>query len=288
MSSEGLLSRPALTEDELAEIRALAAACEDADRHGVKLNWRMMARRVAGHGADVCWCEGNTIVGYAPLDRFGDSAEMTALVHPAYRRRGIGRALVEAARAEAHHQGCAEQLLVNVRASVSGAAFLAALGRTRTSSEYHLTWQADGPPAMPPGPLTFRRAKQADREFLTRIAALSFGTSDTEAQRMADDDLASAEAVAFLALRDGQPVGRLSALREEGGIYLRSFGVLPDERGRGIGRALLAATIAAFWREGARHFSLDVVTDNSDALALYRSVGFREVYAYDYFDWPLR
>jgi ribosomal protein S18 acetylase RimI-like enzyme len=288
MSDEGLLTRPTLIEDELAAIRALAAACEEADGHGVKLNWRMMARRVAGRGGDCCWREGEAIVGYAPLDRFGDSAEVTALVHPAYRRRGIGRALVEAARAEAHSQGCAELLLVNVRASATGAAFLAALGRARTSSEYHLTWQAEEPPAVPQGPLTFRRAERADRDFLTRITILSFGTPETEARRMADDDLASAEAVAFLAICDGQPVGRLSALREEGGIYLRSFGVLPEERGRGIGRALLAATIAEFWREGIRQFSLDVVTDNSNALSLYHSVGFREAYAYDYYDWPLR
>lgn len=288
MNGEGLLPRPALTGDELAAIRALAAVCEDTDGHGVKLNWRMMARRVAGDGGDFCWREGDTIVGYAPLDRFGNSAEVTALVHPARRRRGIGRALVEAARAEARGQECAELLLVNLRVSVSGGAFLAALGRPRTSSEYHLAWHAEAPPAIPPGPLRFRRAERADRDFLTRITTLSFGTPDAEAQRMADDDLTSAEAVAFLALRDGRPVGRLSALREEGGIYLRSFGVLPDERGRGVGRALLAATIAEFWREGARHFALDVVTDNSNALALYRSVGFREVYAYDYHDWPLR
>jgi ribosomal protein S18 acetylase RimI-like enzyme len=287
VNSAGLLLRQALTEGELAAIRALAAVCEDADGHGIKLNWRMMTRRAVGHGGDCCWREGDTIVGYAPLDRFGDAAEVTVLVDPAYRRRGIGRALLEAAHAEARHQGCAELLLVNVRASATGEAFLAALGRTRTSSEYHLTWQDDSPPAVPPGPLTFRRAEQADRDFLTGITTLSFGTPEAEARRMADDDLASAEAVAFLALRAGQPVGRLSALREEGAIYLRSFGVLPDERGQGIGRALLAATIAEFWREGARQFALDVVTDNNNALSLYRSVGFREVYAYDYYAWPL-
>lgn len=269
-------------------MRALAEICAAHDRHGVKLNWRMMARRQAGQGGDFCWYADDVLVGYAPLDRFGAGGEATTLVHPDLRRRGIGRALVTAAHEAARRQGVTELFLVNVRASATGHGFLAALGRALTFSEYHLEWAQVGPPAVPTGPIAFRRAERSDLDFLTRIAAISFDRPDDEARQMGEDDLAGSEASAYLALRDGQPIGRLSALHEDGGIYLRSFGVLPEERGHGVGRALLAATIAHYWQEGERQFSLDVVADNSNALSLYLSVGFHEAFAYDYYDWPLR
>lgn len=53
--------------------------------------------------------------------------------------------------------------------------------------------------------------------------------------------------------------------------------VAPDERRRGLGRALVSAALdSAAWR-GAHRVYLEVAVDNAAALSLYRSVGFAEV-----------
>ncbi len=55
----------------------------------------------------------------------------------------------------------------------------------------------------------------------------------------------------------------------------------------GHGRQLLAATLWAMRSEEHRRFSLDVATDNPQALSLYASCGFRQVEVYDYHYVPL-
>lgn len=283
----GLIVRESLAEAELAAVRELVAHDEAHGGQGIKLNWGMMGRRQPGQANDFCWYDNDQLVGYAPLDSFGPSGEVTALVHPGQRRRGIGRALTAAAHDEAQRRGYTELLLVNVRASKTGKDFAEALGYPLGSSEYHLEFAGKSPPAVPANSLHVRQAEATDLPFLTQISILSFDMTEEESRQLGETDVAGGTSRSYLIERDGALLGRLGVLKEDGGIYLRSFGVLPEERGHGIGRILLAETIARLWAEGERHFSLDVVTDNKNALGLYQSCGFTETLAYDYYSWPL-
>jgi RimJ/RimL family protein N-acetyltransferase len=52
------------------------------------------------------------------------------------------------------------------------------------------------------------------------------------------------------------------------------MGLLPDWRGRGLGRRLIEATLAQARRLGLKRVELDVYADNTRAIALYERVGF--------------
>lgn len=287
MPANGLLGREQLGADELATLRALEARCTAHDGHGVKLNWEMLGRRPLGLTNDFCWYADGALVGYAPLDAFGRDAELTVLVAPEARRHGIGGALADAAVAEARRRGVAELLLVVERASTSGSAFAAARGLRFGNAEYHLELDASIAPAPATTPITMRTVTPDDLPALIRLMQEAFDLADEgEARQIAETDLARAGARAYLAEIDGATVGRISALISEREVYLRAFSVLERYRGRGIGRALLLGTIARLRAAGHRHFSLDVVTDNHNALGLYTSSGFREVSVYDYYPWP--
>lgn len=59
--------------------------------------------------------------------------------------------------------------------------------------------------------------------------------------------------------------------------WVRTLAVVPEHRGRGLGRALLLASMAALRKEGMERVHLSVDTDNeSGALQLYSSAGFTE------------
>src|SRR5215211_725422 len=56
--------------------------------------------------------------------------------------------------------------------------------------------------------------------------------------------------------------------------YLAELYVVPDRRGRGLGRALLEAAIETARGEGADHMDLGTSEDDVAARALYESLGF--------------
>lgn len=58
---------------------------------------------------------------------------------------------------------------------------------------------------------------------------------------------------------------------------IRSVGILPGQRGKGIGRSLLRFALSLFAKQGLTKCHLTVSTTNLAALELYKSLGFEEV-----------
>jgi len=90
--------------------------------------------------------------------------------------------------------------------------------------------------------------------------------------------------VAWVADRPaGAAVGRRFTLAEPGWgvvapeVLELSMAVVPAQRGRGVGRALLRGFLARLVEAGERAASLAVSLRNEPALRLYRRGGFREV-----------
>ena len=83
-------------------------------------------------------------------------------------------------------------------------------------------------------------------------------------------------AVAFLVVRDGSTaVGCGAVLRDARGWgEVKRMYVRPDQRGHGIGFRLLAEIEAVARRDGLPWLRLETGIHNTEALALYRRVGF--------------
>ena len=75
-------------------------------------------------------------------------------------------------------------------------------------------------------------------------------------------------------------IGRIPVIADEteaGECYLDSVGVLPEYRGLGVGRALVAAFCDKAFAEGHECVGLIVDYDNPEAERLYTSLGFGRV-----------
>lgn len=134
--------------------------------------------------------------------------------------------------------------------------------------------------------LSIRPARAADAsliiEFIKALAAY---------ERLADQVDASADdvAAALFALEprvfcdiaswDGVPAGfaiwfyNFSTFRGRHGIYLEDLFVLPELRGRGIGKALLVNLAARACREGCARVEWSVLDWNQPAIDFYSSLG---------------
>ena len=81
--------------------------------------------------------------------------------------------------------------------------------------------------------------------------------------------------IGFVAEADGVMIGQLTLrlLEGRGGLGMV---VAAGQRGRGVGRALIAAAVAAARERALVAIDLDVFAHNTGAIGLYRSCGFVE------------
>ena len=106
--------------------------------------------------------------------------------------------------------------------------------------------------------------------------------------------LADSRCYLFLALRDGRPVGLLSAYRfpevTAGGhcVYLYDLIVAEGHRRRGTGAALVQALLAACRAEGVRHLWAGTALGNAAAQRTFAATGATRVgETYAEYEWKL-
>ncbi|MGH9465812.1 MAG: GNAT family N-acetyltransferase [Terriglobales bacterium] len=92
----------------------------------------------------------------------------------------------------------------------------------------------------------------------------------------------------FLArsLRRGELEGMVLASRVKPDVaHITQICVLPERQRRGLGRALLARTLASLRNQGLRAVTLTVTSENASALTLYRDCGFVDLSEFDAYVW---
>jgi GNAT superfamily N-acetyltransferase len=127
------------------------------------------------------------------------------------------------------------------------------------------------PPVAPPPDVEVRRATAHDDLLAAaRIAAVAFGMPEP----VSVPDQTSDENVVYVALVDGEPVARAAASFSPHGVTLFGGATLPEARGRGAYRALVAAR----WDEAVRRGVPALVTQASPmSRPILARLGFREV-----------
>lgn len=112
-----------------------------------------------------------------------------------------------------------------------------------------------------------------EKRYLAQIEALPL----ERIEGFLRDSVAN-DAVQFMAVDHGQVVGWADifpswahAVAHCGSL---GMGVLPEYRGKGIGRQLLQACISKAATKGITRIELEVRADNERAIALYKALGF--------------
>lgn len=288
-SRQGILAIPDLTEAHRRAVEELARVC----RHHDELALPLYLAEV-GNTTDTnqfFYYLDNHLAGFVSLAPGEDDVELLGMVHPDHRRRGIGCALLDAARNECRRRGAKGLLLVCEEPAVAGHAFVRAVGGTYRFSEHRMQLDCEyfGRAEKPRPPrLRISSAAIEDIERLIAIRIDSFGGSEEKARAELERWLHNPRFELLLANRDQQAIGMMRVTHFESEIFLNSFAVVSEHRGRGVGRELLVAVLDRLATERGKPIALEVETDNHSALSLYRGVGFREVTTFHYFQLPRR
>jgi len=237
--------------------------------------------------------ENKVLVGYLGLCNFGgDTVEVSGMVHPNFRKKGIFKKLYLLAREEWQKMCPSEVLALCDHTSVSGLAFINSLGAEYASSEYKMCLNnvltLDSPPSHG---IKLRLATSEDVAEMYRQDSINFGLvekkiDDKEVQEEIEKtaiQVDDANTINYLAELTGKIIGkiRITITNNEGFIY--GFGVLPDYRGKGYGREILCYALDILKKKQVDNIFLEVATENKNALRLYESCGFEEISVMDYY-----
>nr|WP_314464233.1 GNAT family N-acetyltransferase [uncultured Clostridium sp.] len=241
--------------------------------------------------------DGEELIGYLGICSFGGISqplEINGMVHPLYRRQGIFSKLNEMVIAECRRRGAGILALCD-KNSVSGQKFLETAGAVYKYSEFEMYLNNETYEAMEkqaPSGITFRKAVNADALEIARQNTIYFGDDpvDENEDAVNSDILLPEEEekrgmTIYIAEKGDRIIGKVNLQMSSGGtggIY--GLGVLPENRGKGFGRAILINAVEKLKVAKAEEIMLQVAAENATALNLYKSCGFQETSVMDYFE----
>lgn len=288
-----------LRQEDYDLIHSLQLHCSNEDQITLKLelDYKLSDAVNRNDKADIhdinefMYFSGAQLVGYIGISAFGGtsaSPEVTGMVHPNYRRQGIFSKLFELALAECRQRNGASVLLLCDRKSAPGQKFLEKAGAAYRVSEFEMFLHEESSEATEKRlcDVTLRKATNADAFEIARQNAIYFGDrleEEDENIPLPEDEERRGMTI-YLAEQNDQVIGKvhLQLANGLGGIY--GLGVLPEHRGKGLGRAILLGAIEKLKAANATEIMLQVAAENTTALNLYKSCGFRETSVMDYFD----
>ncbi|MGB8348224.1 MAG: GNAT family N-acetyltransferase [Ktedonobacteraceae bacterium] len=286
----GLVQKQLLTPADIEAVSRLAGVCNAYEQLDMRADWLDVRPEYFGNMHDYLYYEDDRLVGYLFLRRNGTAQkEVTGIVHPDYRRRGIFSTLLAAAREECKQQQVQKLILICEDRSASGQAFIAASRARHDFSEHKMVLGSFHESYSFDDRLAIQEADMSDLDALITIIADGWGRGTHEVRESVTFNLQEPTCDVYIArfggdeLSCGEPVGCLRAydFAREIGIY--GFVVRPDYRGRGYGRQTLEEVIRAVQSRSQKPIMLEVDTDNTTALNLYRSCGFEVVRTYGYY-----
>lgn len=287
----GTLRWRALAPEDRAPIEALGAACQAQDGGGHLLpTGRYLPGPDTPHASVGAFAEDGALVAASSARLASVSpaplAELVGQVHPAWRGRSIGRALIQWGVAEAqallrrHAPSESSVIQIASEALTSSAERLYARhGFTQSFAEDVLRYDLARPAPDAPLPAGIALAAWApelagqffaayDGAFRTRPGFP--GWSAEQWVEWATDDEDFRPDMTLLARAGDQPAGFV--LGAEG--WLVQVGVRPEWRGHGLAAALVAELLRRAHAAGWPQVLLDVNVNNPEAARVYTRLGF--------------
>ena len=285
---DGIMVPVWLSTQQVSQVRALAGSCEARDGYSMeaRLDFGMLETRPEGSVSDVLWYESGQLVGFAGMNSYGNPSEVeaTILVHPDFRRRGMGRIMARAVVRECQKRGVRRLLVVLPQESREGAGFAHMMGTRHSHSEYTMDLDVTRITSFEtmPGSVELRPAGVEDVPIMATIVASAFAEPVGEEEQALVRLMKDSTRTTYLATQDGRPVGVIQSAVSDGRAFIIHFAVRPEMQGQGIGRQMLMAIVRGLQNSGSQWITIEVETENRNALSLYQRCGFVTINATDY------
>ncbi|MGX9133029.1 GNAT family N-acetyltransferase [Rummeliibacillus sp. JY-2-4R] len=226
--------------------------------------------------------EQDQLLGYlSAIDLYGlNTYEWSAIVHPDYRRLGIGTAMVQGfASALAERDALGEMALTFN--SEAGHQFLEKMEYEYSSTE--ATLHAIAKICTISKNITVRPFEEQDRETLIKLMHDGFGDLPEETNELITYNTETPGRTLYMVEVENQKVATVSLVENDMGIWITAFTVQQLFRRKGIGSAILQWAKNETFERQQENVLLDVEIDNRNALSVYKNAEFTPIQQVDFF-----
>ena len=232
------------------------------------------------------WERDGRLAAFAILRSRGEELSVNGFVHPDFRGRGLGTAILQATETRAREGGARKLDNGILAADRAAAALLEANGYREVRHDYVMAIELEQPPPAPEWPESLE-PRPFEREH-----ARAFWAADDEAfqdergyesepfEEFVERRLESPrfQPALWTAVWDGDEIAAtlIADCKRFGAGWIAGVSVRRPWRRRGLGRALLLRSFGQLYERGERRVSLSVDTENpTGATRLYERVGMR-------------
>lgn len=269
-----------LTMEQLYDVEKLQKEVEVFDKIELKLNWDMLRDRESDH-FDFLHYENNELIAFIGLYPFGSTVEVTGMVKPRERRKGQFTKLFKKAMKSAGKIGY-KRILLNAPSTAREAKdFLKKQKADYSFTEHQMKWR--------PRPLTvsysefkLRPTERKDADLRIQLDMLAFDLSEEDALANESNIFNDPDTDLFMIEVNHKAIGKIQIYLEDSQAWIYGFSILPEFQGQGIGSKVLRYLVQEQSKKGYS-VHLEVETTNTNALGLYKAVGFTVIHAQDYY-----
>lgn len=289
MSEITICLKQYLSEENCRKIEELKKKCTDIEEVFLKLELEFKLNMSHKHkdepyeyANEFFYYSGEALVGYLGICSFGGvAAELTGMVHPLYRKKGIFQRLYSLAKDECIRRNFKKILLVCDNRSSSGLSFIKSTGAVYAFSEYEMKFD-NNYISEQQSEIVLRKASNIDAEEIARQNELYFG--DTDKIVVMPEDEEKRGRIMYMVEAESSIIGKIKIDFDADQGFISAFGILPEFRKRGYGKQALKAALHILNENNIHKVGLEVAAENKNALNLYKSCGFEEQSVTDYYE----
>lgn len=277
-----------ISEKEYKEISKLQELCNSKDKTNLKLelDYKLNICRNSELGIkninEFLYYVDEVLVAYLGISSFGGKiGELNGMTHPDFRRKGLFNKLFKLAIEECQDRSFKKLLLLSDGKSISGIEFVKAAKWKYDFSEYRM--KLIKVPTESMSSISLRKAEKLDGKEIARQNSIYF--NDEEENESIQEEQEIPNQVKYMVELNSEIIGKINIEYSDNSAYLFGFGILPDFRGNGYGKAALKEALRIINEKNISEIELDVECKNNTALNLYKSCGFEEKSVMNYYEY---
>ncbi len=277
-----------LSQTTLSDLQILLNTCHKTDGASIPIYAHLLEAYRPGPPSFLYYKNEQLIAFLAAFHFYPDAAEVSLVVHPKHRRKGIAKALwnemfqaVQAIMPPLTH-------LIVSSPHASNETWFSQYNFELDHTEYDMACTPYIPNQFKHPAYTLREATLQDIHLLHTIDRACFNPNRPEPIQRIKKLLTTSNVKIFLMFHNAELVGQAHLVFETTQVRLTDLAVLPHMQQQGFGQALLTYCLKYTYSQQHQKLSLTVASKNQRALSLYQNVGFQIYNAVDYHKWVFR